>query len=384
MQRIFIALIMVSFVVPSPALACMWDYDTIRMERERFPYAQELISGHFLRHSDSYYEWRISDRSRKSPYERTPADYDDLAVAYDKLGEHEKAIETIQEKRTRWPEEHLYETEANLGTFLIHAGRLEEGLPHIERAIAINPDAHFGREVYQKLLVEYVIEKRAAGVSLPLNEKFGTGPMGFAAFVLKQQKTDHKNQDAELRKATKGVLGMMRFGNYRSPILLEALGDLLVAVDWQEDSKMLAARSYLKASYEAPEESAQTHYRERAKEVLEMQVARNLQQVEAELKREIEQATVFYHQIETDENQWAASGKNLDQMYGQKYYTEPTLEVDHANYPPSLESRIITALIFLAVGVVAVGALSMWLLSKLFRKTNQALPQQDQVVQTED
>ena len=61
----------------------------------------------------------------------------------------------------------LYETRANLGTFYIHAGELEQGVEQIELAIEINPDAHFGREIYQKHLVNYVLTRKVDG-------KFGT------------------------------------------------------------------------------------------------------------------------------------------------------------------------------------------------------------------
>lgn len=352
MQKIFILLMTYSLIIPAHCLACMWDYDTLKMERQRFPYAQELITGHFLRHSDVYYEWRIADRSKKSLDERTPADFDDLAVAYDKLGQHEKAIKTIEGKIERWPEEGRYESEANLGTFLIHAGRLEAGLLHINRAIEINPEAHFGREVYQKLLVEYIIQQRAAGVTLPLSQAYGPGPIGFAEFLVKQQKIKQEDQDKEFQKATKGILGMMRFGNYRSPVLLEALGDLLVAVYWREDSKMLAARAYLKASYEVAEEPAKTLYRERAELILDLQVARNLNELEEEMQQEIEQADEFYTQIEEDETFWAATGKNLDRQYGVEYYKQPILKVSNAKYPPDPETKIFLFLLIMVSGVV--------------------------------
>ena len=51
--------------------------------------------------------------------------YDDLAVAYEKTGQHDKAIETILIKDKKKPG--VYETESNLGTFLMVNGRLEEG-----------------------------------------------------------------------------------------------------------------------------------------------------------------------------------------------------------------------------------------------------------------
>src|SRR5262249_39244711 len=145
----------------------------------------------------------------------------------------------------------LYETEANLGTFFIHAGRSEEGLPHIDRALALNPDAHFGREKYQKLLVEYVLEQRQGTTTrLPLAQEERPGG-GFAELLLKKHGTGKRLSEPERQAAIKGVLGMMRFGDHESPVLLEALGDLLCAhlYDAREDAKQLAARAYLKASY---------------------------------------------------------------------------------------------------------------------------------------
>ena len=45
--------------------ACLWDVDTLQMERRRFPGVNELITGNFIRHSRDYYEWRLKDRARR-------------------------------------------------------------------------------------------------------------------------------------------------------------------------------------------------------------------------------------------------------------------------------------------------------------------------------
>src|SRR5262245_58215413 len=150
-----------SVVVATAALACLWDSDTLQMERFRFPGALEIITGKFVRHSPEYYEWRITDRQEKlqqSPDD--PALVDDLAVAYAKLGRPEQGIPLLEQSLAARPDR--YETVSNLGTLHFFAGRLEASKDYIRRALAINPGAHFGREKYQLLLTEYVQQSQRA------------------------------------------------------------------------------------------------------------------------------------------------------------------------------------------------------------------------------
>src|SRR5262245_21343336 len=123
--------VFVLLVLPTAAFACLWDYDTLKQERARFPSTLELITGKFLRHSPEFYEWRIQDRLKKIEANPTNLElYDDLAVAYEKTGQHAKAIETILAKEKIQPG--LYTTYSNLGTFYILAGDFEKGLPSID------------------------------------------------------------------------------------------------------------------------------------------------------------------------------------------------------------------------------------------------------------
>ena len=139
------------FAITSAAHACLWDLDTLQMERRRFPGTLEMITGKFVRHSPAYYEWRIQDRRKRmrSPAE-DPAVADDLAVAYSKLGRHAEGIALLEQVLAAHPDR--YETLANLGTIQMLAGNLKVGKEYIDRAIVINPNAHFGREKYQSLL----------------------------------------------------------------------------------------------------------------------------------------------------------------------------------------------------------------------------------------
>lgn len=367
MRRLVIAITLLSVLVPRPCLACMWDYETLSMERQRFPGTYELIAGYFVRHSDAYYRWRITDREAKPQDQRSPLDYDDIAVAYDKLGQHDKAVETIRAKMERWPDERRYESEANLGTFYIHAGRLEEGLVHIKAAIKINPDAHFGREIYQQLLVEYLLKQKTAGKGLPESEKTQLRDADFGAFVLEHRYNENKT--AEIQAAVKGVLGMMRFGHYDSPILLKALGDLLTSEHRDTDAKMLGARAYLKASYSAPNQEAAAAYRKMAVQAIEMQAGRELEEIEAELKNEMAQARKLADQIAADEQAWIDQGLDLDAEFAKKYFDAPTLRDKHVAWGPLSPAVHATLLLSgLLAGLLAFVAIFIWAVKKALRK----------------
>lgn len=377
-----VALVIAAALIPSTAVACLWDYDTIRMERERFPSTLELITGKFLRHSKEFYEWRIADRQAKLAADPDNLAYlDDLAVAYDKVGDQAKAIETIRRKDRVKPL--LYETEANLGTFLIHAGRLEEGLVHIDNALAINPKAHFNREKYQKALVEYVISRRVEGKTrLPLcwdgrTPEPGTVPRGgeftltFASFLSSQARPATPEKQAD---AIKGVLGIMKFGNYDSPIVLEALGSLLTldyGANPEQDAKQLGARAFLKATYEAKDEDAKAGYRKLAEQALVLQTRGPgrtdqlpLTEVEAEFQKELAEARAWYEELRQNELRWIREGKNPEEEFARVYYTEP--EITPSDSPPGgpevFHRRLYLVLgIFLTVVLVST-ALAGWLL----------------------
>ncbi len=158
-------------------------------QRERVRAAEELLRGY------------PSD-SRATPPTAVLDAMDDLAVALIHLHEEARAAEVMRSKLAVLPEpaaegktapatgvdaeqayvamltrpplggmaHERYTAEANLGTALIHAafgpvmagdadaqGQLREGLEHIERATALNPGAHFGRERWQALAVRHLL-----------------------------------------------------------------------------------------------------------------------------------------------------------------------------------------------------------------------------------
>jgi tetratricopeptide (TPR) repeat protein len=377
---------------PAAAIACLWDYDTLKQERARFPSALELITGKFLRHSQEFYEWRIQDRLKKIAADpKNPALHDDLAAAYDKTGQHDKAIETMRKVEAFAPGR--YETYANLGTFYFHSGKLEEGLPYIDKALAINPDAHFGRERYQKWLVEYILErtKITGKLQLPLGseEIDGLEPRTFSYFLYRQHPELFDEHQAlfqrEQEAAVKGILGMMRFGKHDSAILLNVLADLLSSAEGlgrSVDAKLLAARAYLKASYEVKEPDARRKYRDLAEGILLMrshgptddrQVT--LGEVEAEFARELQDAAAWYEDLRNKELQGIQGGADPEAEFDRLYTVDPSVSGEVAasdEYPGNPRDRMLDP-IKLAVqiggGLLAllVGVFVVWLFVKLIR-----------------
>lgn len=370
---------LVVLLIPSAAVACLWDFDTLLQERSRFPDTLELITGKFLRHSPEFYEWRAKDRRVKLAADPGNLSYrDDLAAALDKLGRHDEAIAVAMETDRLRPGR--YESAANLGTFLIHSGRLEGGLTYIRRAIAINPDAHFGREVYQAKLVEYVLSRQKDGkLVLPAGgvELYPTAAgqeaevraveSPFARFLHSSPSVPLPM--AERQAAVKGVLGMMRFGKYDSPVLLESLGSLLTEQydTPTADAKRLAARAYLKASYEAKEESAKRKYRSLASQAIHMQTPRrdahgqmSLEDLEVDFKRELVEANAWYDGLRQKEIGWIRDGADPDAEFAKLYAAAPAVSAPAEYDGPSADQIAQRDLMAAAacVGATLVGGLA--------------------------
>ena len=353
--------------------ACLWDTDTLLMELRRFPTVLELITGKFLRHSPEYYQWRVQDRLKLLEAEPKRLRWrDDLAVAYDKTGQTDKAISVAIATLELRPDR--YESLANLGTFYIHASEFEKGLDYIEKAIEINENAHFGREIYQRLLVQYLLEVQDEGqIVLPLYD-YDRNPSyrGFGKYVLEAREklsAQPADREHELALAQKGVLGMMRFGKHDSPILLEALGDLLsYARNPEYDAKQLAARAYLKASYEVADPVVKEKYRRKARFALSDQTRTGtkdqlpVDELEAEFAQELKAADIWYKQLVDDEKSWIAESIDVDKAYKEKYYKDPTIETGSPE-PERRESSLSILPVQLA-GLAMFACVLVWIFSR--------------------
>ncbi len=166
--------IAIALAVQASAHACSWDRDTLAMQFNKFPDLVRVITGRFERNPPLYYSMRIDRVKKEIKASPNKLDlYDDIAVATDRLGKSGKAIAWMEKKRLQMKgasSEDQYRTEANEGTFLIHdwirsgkkhpLSEIQKGHDMIAKALAINPDAHFGREKVQLQVVEWLISQQ--------------------------------------------------------------------------------------------------------------------------------------------------------------------------------------------------------------------------------
>jgi tetratricopeptide (TPR) repeat protein len=220
-----------------PAGACLWDRDTLKEESLKQKDITQIVKGEIEKHSKTFYEEKVAyTEPIISSGKAKATHYDDLAVAYDKLGRSADAIALMDEKEKLFPG--LYETLANQGTFYAHSGDYEKALELLKKAVALNPKAHFGREVYQIKAIEFlqalkddasVLEKRdLLGIDFEKNE--------FDVWVGRDKLGD--------KDAAKALAGIIRFGNGdQSPHLWMSLG---LVLEMQSD-RHLALRAFRRA-----------------------------------------------------------------------------------------------------------------------------------------
>ncbi|MEZ5329313.1 MAG: hypothetical protein R3F19_30045 [Verrucomicrobiales bacterium] len=159
-----------TLITVSSSAACLWDRDTVKSEAEGLHDVISVISGRFPRNPPAYFEMRVE---RVTSELKTEPDqlalYDDVAVACDRLGRADDAIgwgtrkKLLLDKRDDATQRYRYL--ANSGTFLAHKwfregaeasrlAELDQARKVIADAIQLNPDAHFGREHFQLILVD--------------------------------------------------------------------------------------------------------------------------------------------------------------------------------------------------------------------------------------
>ncbi|HEY3412305.1 MAG TPA: hypothetical protein VGM51_04500 [Armatimonadota bacterium] len=168
----------------APSWACLNDRDTTTLAdvAGKFPNAVQVITGRFPRNPPLYYEMRIQRITGK--LKRNPnllPEYDDIAVACDRIGRDDEAIAWMEGKRERMlalgksgdapdsGDTPWYRYYANNGTFWVHrymhsAGKrplsdVENARSLIQKAIEVYPGAHYGRERFQVYAMDWMLNE---------------------------------------------------------------------------------------------------------------------------------------------------------------------------------------------------------------------------------
>ncbi len=230
--------------VPRVADACLWDYDTLKEESLGQPDVAAVIGGDLHKHSTAFYEAKVEyTRVLVAKGDAKQERYDDLAVALAKIGKLDDAIAILASKEQRFPG--AYTTEANLGTLLAMKGDTKGALDHLKKAIAINPDAHFGREKFQIQLLEY-LDRVAKTKQLAESENFlgidvGKDSAGQSPVIIRlSAPPKHKRTEKVPSPPVAAIIGLMRFGDGQdNPHLWYALGWALV----EQGDAQLAVRA---------------------------------------------------------------------------------------------------------------------------------------------
>ncbi len=234
--------------------ACLWDSDTIRAEAKGLPEVLQIITGRFERNPPLYYEMRLARAAARITAEPDDLEaYDDAGVSADRLGRGDEAIAWMGRKAERLDamersgidaarvKDHRYRYLANLGTFHIHrwvrAGGDREDLADAERAreliraaIEMNPDAHFGREKYQLMAIEWLID--------PTQEDRFAEP-GWL-MIPERELRDHP------REAVRGLTGLIALGNAWESVDVFAV--LIRALEQDGDRNVLATLAWRRAT----------------------------------------------------------------------------------------------------------------------------------------
>src|SRR5262245_60403698 len=147
----------------------------------RFAMVHDVIHERYPRHGPAYYQER--ERLAREKMTVLPRDSeaafaftDDIAVGLDRRGRADEAIALMRDKLARQQAlglegKELYSTYANLGEFLVAAhmwamgggnaaakARVQEGVDFTSKSLEVNPKAHFGREKWQLVAFDFLID----------------------------------------------------------------------------------------------------------------------------------------------------------------------------------------------------------------------------------
>jgi tetratricopeptide (TPR) repeat protein len=164
------ALLVVAGDPAAPAQACGWDWETYHAEATSLPCVFDALVGAWPKHTDDYHRARIeaADHALRWVPGWTEG-LDAKGISLLKLGRLAEAETVMQQRLDLAPR--AYPGHANLGTLYTFTGDHAKALEHIDIAMGIEPEAHFGRERYHRALVVF-LQRVAADPAVASTENF--------------------------------------------------------------------------------------------------------------------------------------------------------------------------------------------------------------------
>lgn len=135
--------------------ACPWDTETYTAEAKSLPCVLDAVLGTYPKHSQAFYLARI--RAADAVLNWVPGHMDSLdmkGVALLKLKRFSEAEAVMLRRAQLAPA--AYASHANLGTLYTFTSQWTKALEAIDKALQIEPKAHFGREKYHRQLVVFL------------------------------------------------------------------------------------------------------------------------------------------------------------------------------------------------------------------------------------
>jgi len=211
-----------------PSGACLWDRDTLQEEAKGKLDTVMAITGWFDRYPARYYEMRLDRVTKELASKPGSLDlYDDAGVACSRLGKHDESIAWMEKKKAvldakpaEDSKEDRYRYLSNLGTFHLirwitrpeevrstDLADLKTSETFIAQALELNPNAHFGREKFQLMLIRWLLAPAPGEDSygdlnfLNVDAMLRTNPAGVQI-----------PRELNLEEARKGITGLIQLG----------------------------------------------------------------------------------------------------------------------------------------------------------------------------
>jgi tetratricopeptide (TPR) repeat protein len=154
------ALALATLFLAERAPACGWSWETYAAEAKSLPCVHDALVGYFPKHGEAYHRAVIDAVGFATSWAPAfTAGLDAKGLSLMHLGRLPEARVVMLARLAAAPS--AYPSHANLGTLYTFTGEYDKALEHIDRAMAIEPKAHFGREKYHRKLVEYLRDVKA-------------------------------------------------------------------------------------------------------------------------------------------------------------------------------------------------------------------------------